>query len=183
MKNVKLTLATTLSVLTLAFSGAASAESGKHFDNHDHNNVIVKTMYSKDKRLKKVNAQKIRKQKVSNKVIVKRAPAKKVSQMKKLAKRSNKQSYSSNKRFKQVKTFKKQYSKYQSSKGKKTRYVRNARSNTKQSVRKSIYSVRSGDTLIQISYKTGVSIKKLARLNRIKNTDLNEDILYCEMLV
>lgn len=36
-----------------------------------------------------------------------------------------------------------------------------------------IYSVRSGDTLIKISRKTGIDVLELARLNQIKYKDLN----------
>ena len=36
-----------------------------------------------------------------------------------------------------------------------------------------IYSVRSGDTLIKISRKTGIDVLEIARLNQIKFKDLN----------
>ena len=52
MKNVKLTLATTLSVLALTFAGTASADGGNNrdyrFNNHKQQNVIAKSKFTKN---------------------------------------------------------------------------------------------------------------------------------------
>lgn len=187
MNNVKLTLATTLSVLALAFSGAASAENGKRFDNHQQKNVIVKTTYVKEKSAKKVNRHQAQnkvavKRVMVEKAKVKKSPNKKIlltktkvgksakySRGSKISKRSNVK----NKRFAHVNKFNKQYNRYQKRANAKNSYQRVNRVNNNKRVKQATYSVRSGDTLIQISYKTGVSIQKLARLNRIKNRNLN----------
>ena len=164
MKNVKLTLATTLSILALSFSGAALAdgERGSRFNNHKQKNMVVKSTVSKHS-----NRHEARNKKVVKRVVVKHTPTKKIVITKTFIKKPSKARYAKNKRFQHVKRFNKQYRQYQN----RTRYEN--RFNNKRTLRQSIYSVRSGDTLIQISYKTGVSIKKLARLNRIKNRNLN----------
>lgn len=173
MNNVKLTLATTLSVLTLAFSGAASADNGKRFENHKQNKVMTKTTYSKDRLVKDANRHQARKPKNVKRVVVKTAPTKKIVIAKKSVRKPVRTwTKTKNQRFAHVKRFNKQYSQYQSRSNNKNRYNRVNRVKNKQA-RQATYSVRSGDTLIQISYKTGVSIKQLARLNRIKNRNLN----------
>ncbi len=188
MKNVKLTLATTLSVLALTFAGTAFADGGgdNRFNNHKQKNVITKTTHTKN-----VNRNAYKTKRVVKRVVVKNTPYRKVVITKTIIKKPAKSWYAKNKRFQHVKRFNKQYRKYQNRTFNKTRfgyetrysnknrtgyenrYKRHNRFNAKRVARQSVYSVRPGDTLIQISYKTGVSIQKLARLNRIKNRNLN----------
>ena len=173
MKNVKLTLATTLSVLALTFAGTASADGGNNrdyrFNNHKQQNVIAKSKFTKNINR---NAYKntYKNKRVVKRVVVKNTPTRKVVITKTIVKKPAKSWYTKNKRFQHVKRFNKQYRQYQKRANYNNRYQR---FNPKRVVRPTFYSVRPGDTLIQISYKTGVSIPKLARLNRIRNGNLN----------
>ena len=173
MKNVKLTLATTLSVLALTFAGAASADGGgnrdKRFNNHKQQNVITKSNFTNN--VNRNAYQKTYKNKrVVKRVVVKKSPTRKAVITRTIIKKPAKSWYAKNKRFQHVKQFNKQHRQYQ----KRANYNNRDQSfNAKRVVRQTVYSVRPGDTLIQISYKTGVSIPKLARLNRINHGNLN----------
>jgi len=150
MKNLKLTIATTLSILAIAFSGAASADG---FDRHNkfkqnvykqhvqkNKNMIVKSSQTNYKNRVLASNKKIVKT-----VVVKNTPNKKAVITKTIIKKPQKTTW----------------------------YVKNNSVKNKKAVKQTVYSVRPGDTLIQVSFKTGVSVKQLARLNRIKHANLN----------
>jgi len=140
MRNVKLTLATALSVLALTFAGTASADNNK-YNNHKQKNQISKPVTKKN----------VTKKQVVVKNNVKKAPAK------------------------QVVVTKKVVTKKVAAKPVKTQVVKKNYSNNKKTVtivsKQSSYTVRSGDTLSRIAIKTGVSVKKLAKLNNLKHVN------------
>jgi len=112
MNNIKLTLATTFSVLMMALSHSAFAndwESGKKYQ-YQKNKVVVTSAARKNTLQKNTST-------VSNNV--------------------------ANQRITQ-------------------------RQNTN-----NVYAIRSGDTLYRVSLKTGVSVDKLARLNRLNKKEIN----------
>ena len=193
MKNVKLTLATTLSVLALTFAGAASADSGNRFNNHKQNDVskttIIKHVNTKSvsKNARKINTKtaystknsysannkynakkNTKKAFVNNrtvtKKIVKKNNGQKVIITKSIVKKPAKNQYVSKSRF-----------------NTKAIVTRNVKSNnkkvtkrvTKRNNKRFSYTVRSGDTLTRISLRTGVSVKALAKLNRLSRWSLN----------
>jgi LysM repeat protein len=160
MKNVKLTLATTLSVLALTFAGAASADNGKRYNNQkqqdkvsfnkkqsSNKKVTNKTFHAKNMAAKKVTV---------NKVTVKKATPKKVFVTKNVVKKPAKPQHVSKNRYNTKKVVK-----------------TNVYRNVNRKVNTHSYKVRSGDTLYRISLKTGVSVNKLAQLNRITNWNIN----------
>ncbi|WP_299878936.1 LysM peptidoglycan-binding domain-containing protein [uncultured Cocleimonas sp.] len=165
MKNIKLTLATTLSVLALSFTGNAFADGDR-----EHNNFERQVNKSHVKNVK--NKRYANHKRITKRVVVKNSPTRKVVVTKTKFRSHAKNGYAKNKRFQHVKRFNKQYNRYQ----KQANYQssnKHKRYNQKRVSKQIAYSVRSGDTLIQISYKTGVSVQRLARLNRIKNRNLN----------
>jgi len=149
MNNVKLTLVTTLSALALTFAGAASADNGKRFDNQKQKNqVSFNKKVSKQKASK--SQQNIKKVFAKN-MAAKQGASKKVVVTKTIVKKPVKTQVVSKKYFnKKVvnKTIKK---------------VAKPRA----------YTVRPGDTLYRISLRTGVSVNKIAKLNRITNWNIN----------
>ncbi|GAA0422240.1 hypothetical protein GCM10009133_33500 [Cocleimonas flava] len=160
MKNVKLTLATTLSVLALTFASAASADNGKRYNNQkqqdkvsfnkkqsSNKKVTNKTFHAKNMAAKKVTVKK---------VTVKKATPKKVVVTKNIVKKPAKSQYVSKNRYNTKKVVK-----------------TNVHRNVNRTVKTHSYKVRSGDTLYRISLKTGVSVNKLAQLNRITNWNIN----------
>lgn len=160
MNNLKLTLATTLSVLALAFSGAASANRADgEYQTYHQNNKVIKT----------VIAQPIKK------VVVKHTPTKKIVITKTIYDKPKKARFVSNKRFNKSKrynkrlSYKNRYKHYSNN----NRFSHHKRFSSKKLAKQTIYRVRPGDTLIQVSFKTGVSVLRLARLNGIKYKDLN----------
>ncbi len=175
MKNIKLTLATTLSVIALSFTGNAFADGDRdnnHFERQaDKSNVqkLKNKRYDSNKRIVS-NNRAVSNKKITKRVVVKNSPTRKVVITKTIINKPAKVRYAQNKRFQHVKRFNKQYSRYQKRASYDNRYKHY---NQKKVNKQRVYSVRPGDTLIQVSYKTGVSIHRLARLNRIKNRDLN----------
>ena len=163
MKNIKLTLATTLSVMALAFTGNAFADG-------DRNHNSFERQVNKSK-VQKVKHKKYAHNKtITKRVVVKNTPTRKVVVTKTSFRQPVANKHVKTKRFQHVKRFNKQYNRYQQ----RVRFDnRNKRYNQKRVSKQIAYSVRPGDTLIQISYKTGVSVQRLARLNRINNRNLN----------
>lgn len=170
MKNLKLTLATALSVMALTLTGTAFADGDRGHSNFKR---------SVDKSSAKILGKNIKRnhyasnKKVTKRIVVKNTPAKKVFVTKTVIHKPAKRSYSKTKRFAYVKRFNRQYKRYQKQMRYGNSYKRNKGFKQKRVKKQRVYSVRPGDTLIQISYKTGVSIQKLARLNRIKHRNLN----------
>lgn len=165
MKNIKLTLATTLSVLALSFTGNAFADGDR-----EHNNFERQVNKSHVKNVK--NKRYANNKRITKRVVVKNSPTRKVVVTKTKFRSHANNGYAKNKRFQHVKRFNKQYNRYQKQANYQSRN-KHKRYNQKRVSKQIAYSVRSGDTLIQISYKTGVSVQRLARLNRIKNRNLN----------
>lgn len=166
MKNIKLTIATTLSMIALTFAGTAAADGDRNYNSFERsvNKTSVKANsnhYAKS-RIRNVN-----KRVTSKRIVVKNTPTKKVIITKTMIQKPVTHFYSKTKQFAHVKRFNKQYNRYQKRMNDENGYKQ------KRVQKQSVYTVRPGDTLIQVSYKTGVSIYKLARLNRIKHKDLN----------
>ena len=163
MKNVKLTLATTLSVLALTFAGAASADGGNRYKNqkqqhqHQHQQEFTKSTFKKN--VNRNVVKQVNKNRSVKRVVVEKRPSKKVVITKRVVKHPAKDRFVATKRFDQFK----KYQQRANNKNRSKRY--NKRATAKQYV----YSVRPGDTLIQISFKTGVSVYQLARLNRLQH--------------
>ena len=171
MKNIKLTLATTLSILTLAFTGTAFADGDREYNHFERQVDKSNVQNIKNKRY-------VSSKRITKRVMVKNTPTRKVIVTKTIIKKPAKIRYAKNKRFQHVKRFNRQYARYQKRMNYENRYKRNKRYNQKsykqnRMQKQSVYSVRPGDTLIQISYKTGLSVQRLARLNRIKHRNLN----------
>lgn len=181
MKNIKLTLASTLSVMALAFTGNAFADGDRDHNNFErqvdksHVQNVRNNKHVSNKRHVNNNRSVSNKRAVSNNRITKRVivPTRKVVVTKTNFRNSAHNKYAKNKRFQHVKRFNKQYNRYQKQANYKNGNKHNKRYNQKRVSKQIAYSVRPGDTLIQISYKTGVSVQRLARLNRIKNRNLN----------
>ena len=178
MKNVKLTLATTLSVLALTFAGAASADNGSRSNNHKQQNEVSFNKSASNKKISqnsgKSNTKKVFNTKSSyttknayntnkntKKVVVKNSvnkssPTKKVVITKNIVKKPAKSQYVSKNRA-----------------NTKTVVKRNVKTVNKRSVKRFSYTVRPGDTLYRISLRTGVSVNKLAKLNHLTNWNIN----------
>ncbi|WP_299878914.1 LysM peptidoglycan-binding domain-containing protein [uncultured Cocleimonas sp.] len=175
MKNVKLTLATTLSVLALTFAGVASADNGSRYNNYKKQNEVS---FNKKANNQKTSKQLTNKQKVSNKSYTKNAnnsntTAKRVVVKKTVIKSPTKKVVFTKNVKKPAKT---QYvSKSRANTKYVTKYVTKGVTNkvVKRNVKPFAYTVRSGDTLYRISLKTGVSVNKLAKLNHITNWNIN----------
>jgi hypothetical protein len=112
MKNIKLTLATTLSVLALTFTGTASADGGSQYKNHKHHNGTSKLTFTKNinkhtvknKKNNKVRNARFNK-KVIKRVVVKHTPTKTVFISKRAVKKPAPGRIVSNQRYKQVKRY------------------------------------------------------------------------------
>ncbi len=159
MNNVKLTLATTLSALALTFAGAASADNGKRFDNQKQKNQV-----SYNKKVSKQNVQKPNQN--IKKVFAKNAAAKstasrKVIVTKTIAKKPAKPQVISKNRYNTKKVVKTNSNK------------KVVKRNIKKVAKPHAYTVRPGDTLYRISLRTGISVNKIAKLNRITNWSIN----------
>lgn len=172
MKNVKLTLATTLSVLALTFAGAASADNGSRSNNHKQQNEVsfnkkasqhsvksnTRNEYNTKSTYNAKNAYNTKKN--VKRVVVKNSPNKKVIITKNIVKKPAKTQYVSKNRF--------------NTKAAVTRNVKKvAKRNANRNVKHFSYTVRPGDTLYRISLRTGVSVNKIARLNRLTNWNLH----------
>ena len=174
MKNVKLTLVTTLSVLALAFSGAASANRADN-DNqksYQKNKITKSSKAANQKYLNRNGMRNVHRAQPNKRVVVKQSPKRKVVISRTVVKKPAKLRYVSNKRFNKTKQYNQRVNankRYSNNK----RFNRANRLNSKRMIKQYVYSVRPGDTLIQVSFKTGVSIHQLARLNRIKHRNLN----------
>jgi len=171
MKNIKLTLASTLSVMALAFTGNAFADGDREHNNFERQ--VNKSHVQNVKNNKHISSKRhVSNHNVTKRVVVKNTPTRKVVVTKTKFRSHANNGYAKNKRFQHVKRFNKQYNRYQKQANYQSRN-KHKRYNQKRVSKQIAYSVRSGDTLIQISYKTGVSVQRLARLNRIKNRNLN----------
>ena len=109
---MKLTLATTLSVLALTFTGAASADGGNRYKNHKHHNGTSKLTFTKNVNKHIVKSRinnKVRNarfnKKVIKRVVVKHTPTKTVIISKRVVKKPAPRRIVSNQRYKQVKRY------------------------------------------------------------------------------
>ncbi len=160
MKNVKLTLATTLSVLALTFAGAASADNGSRSNNLKQQNEVSFNKKASQHSVKSNTRNEYNTKKNVKRVVVKNSPNKKVIITKNIVKKPAKIQYVSKNRF--------------NTKAAVTRNVKkDAKRNANRNVKHFSYTVRPGDTLYRISLRTGVSVNKIARLNRLTNWNLH----------
>lgn len=112
MKNIKLTLATTLSVLALTFTGTTSADGGNQYKGLKHHNGTSKLTFTKNvnKHIVKSrinsNVRNARfNKKVIKRVVVKHMPTKTVIVSKRVVKKPAPRRIVSNQRYKQVKHY------------------------------------------------------------------------------
>ena len=157
MKNVKLTLATALSVLAMTFTATAFADGGDRQNNRKQV-TISKVQPSKDhKRMAIKNAAKPAK---VERTVVKNTPNRKVIITKTVIKKPAPVRYVANNRFKQNAKYSQRanYNEYH----KPARFVAPHRS--------AVYKVRAGDTLFRISLKTGVNLERLVKLNHLRGS-------------
>ena len=156
MKNVKLTLATALSVMAMTFTGTAFADNGNRHNNKQL--TITKSQTSKSANRQFVTN--MNKKTTVKRVVVKNKPSKKVIITKTIIKKPAPGRYVANKHFNQR-------AKYSQRVNNKNRYKRNNSYKARTLPSRAVYSVRPGDTLIQVSFKTGVRIERLVKLNRL----------------
>lgn len=172
MKNMKQKLTATLAVLTIAFSGSAFAD-GKHSHGMKAKQSIAKAHTSKHvkqgvvkktKTVRFVNQRQVKKVKT---VVVKNGHNKKrITTVKTIVKKPVHRQVA--------------HSRFISDRNKRwnrghQRFVKWNKGHKRyyKSPRRVVYSIRAGDTLIRISLKTGISVKKLARLNRLNHGRAN----------